>query len=227
MPTIKATQKSTREGVGIATNQTTTIQIETPAIEILVGGPYSENGEEHTYGHVALRVITSKDERIYDFGRYNGERGPYGQGRLRVWTKFAKYINSENATGRVTTGFLYRVPLAGADQVNGHFRNLTGDRPVLKAYGDYMKEYRLAVDYNALTNNCATTSMAGARVAITDLDFNVSKYNEGRGMSTTEKMAAHIAGWPSNIFMPADLQSMLQGNTKHKPDKTEQFGGHR
>lgn len=225
MPTINTTVKKAKDGVGIATAQVTTIEVQVPAIEILIGGPYTAGGEEHTYGHVALRVIMANNEHVYDFGRYNGERGPFGEGRLRVWTKFSKYITSENALKRVTTGFLYRVPLQAAEQVIAHFTSLIGSRPVLKAYGDYMKEYRLAADYHALSNNCATTSMAGARVAIKNLDFNVAKYNEGRGMSTTEKYAARVAGWPAIIFMPADLQRMLEENPNRKPDKTERFGG--
>jgi hypothetical protein len=225
MPTINSTTKDAKDGVGIKTKESTTIQIQSPSIQILIGGPYKIHGEEHTYGHVALHVITPNDEHVYDFGRYNGETGPYGQGRLRVWTKFSKYIFSESATGRTTTGFLYRISPAAADQVKSHFISLIGDRPVLKAYGDYMKEYRLAADYHALTNNCATTSMAGARVAIKDLDYNVSKYNEGRGMSFAEKTAAKVAGWPSFIFMPADLQKMLEENPSHRPNKIEQFSG--
>lgn len=169
MPTINATAKSTKDGLSIMTKQVTTIQVQSPTITILIGGPYRSHGEEHTYGHVALRVVTPSDEHVYDFGRYNGESGPYGQGRLRVWTRFAKYIASENATGRKTTGFTYSIPAVSAANVNAHFKSLIGNRPVLKAYGDYMKEYRLAEEYHALNNNCATTSMVGARVAIQDL----------------------------------------------------------
>jgi len=225
VPTINATSKSTKDGLSITTKQITTIELQSPTIEILVGGPYKSNGEEHTYGHVALRVITPANEFVYDFGRYNGESGPFGQGRLRVWTKFAKYIAGENATGRTTTGFLYKIPAASAASVNAHFTSLIGDRPVLKAYGDNMKEYRLAVDYHALNNNCTTTAMTGVRVAIRDLDFDVPTYNVGGGMSFVEKMGAKGAGWPSHIFMPADLQKMLENNPKHRPDKVEKFGG--
>jgi hypothetical protein len=224
MPTINATTKSAKDGLGIATKESTTIEIQTPALQILIGGPYKTNGEEHTYGHVALRVTTLSDEHVYDFGRYNGETGPFGQGRLRVWTKFLKYIASENATGRITTGFLYRISPFAANQVNSHFINLIGSRPALKAYGDHMKEYRLAADYHALTNNCATTSMAGVRVAIKDLDYNVTKYNEGTGMNFAERTAANVAGWPSFIFVPADLQMMLENNPHRRPEKIEKFG---
>jgi hypothetical protein len=225
VPTINTTINKAKDGVGVATAQVTTIEVQVPAIEILIGGPYTAGGEEHTYGHVALRVIMPSEERVYDFGRYNGEHGPFGEGRLRVWTKFSRYITSENSLKRVTTGFVYRVPPQAAEQVIAHFAALIGNRPVLKAYGDYMKEYRLAEDYHALKNNCATTSMDGVRVAIKNLDFNVAKYSEGRGMSGTEKFAARAAGWPSRIFMPADLQHMLEENPVRKPDKTERFGG--
>lgn len=227
MPTINTNPKDIRGGISIATKKVTTIQVRSPSIEILVGGPYRSHGEEHTYGHVALRVITSGTEFVYDFGRYNGESGPFGQGRLRVWTKFTKYIAGENSTGRTTTGFVYKISAASAADVNAHFTSLIGNRPVLKAYGDHMKEYRLAVDYHALNNNCTTTAMAGTRVAIRDLDFDVSTYNIGTGMSFAEKLGAKGAGWPPHIFMPADLQKMLENNPKHRPDKVEKYGGTR
>lgn len=225
MPIVDAPKKTEKSGVSIATRQTTTIQIQAPSLQILIGGAYTVNGTEHTYGHVALRVIGATEERVYDFGRYNGETGPYGQGRLRVWTKFSKYIAGENATGRATIGFLYRLPPTVAEQVNKHYSNMTLGRPVLKAYGDHMKEYRLGIDYHALENNCTTMAMSGARLALRDLDFNVSKNNEGRGMSFIERNAAKVAGWPSHIFMPADLQKMLEENTTLRPVKVERFGG--
>jgi hypothetical protein len=67
--------------------------------------------------------------------------------------------------------------------------------------------------------------MGGARIAIKDLDYNVSKYNKGQGMSATEQYATKIAGWPTAIFMPADLKQMLEENPVHRPDKVEKFGG--
>lgn len=196
VPTVEATTKSAKSGVGITTNTTTTIQIQTPAIQILIGVPYTTNGHEHPYCHVALRVLTATDERVYDFGRYNGETGHYGQGRLRVWTKFSKYIAGENATGQTTTGFLYRVTPAVADQVNAHYTDLIGNRSVLKAYGDHMKENRLAADYHALENNCTTTAMQGARTAFKTLDFDVRKQRRpwhefyGAGSSQGRRLAS-------------------------------------
>lgn len=225
MPTKNSTNNNSKSEVNISTQKTTTIELTRPGLEILVGGPYQSNGENHTYGHVALKVTTNKDEHVFDFGRYNGESGPYGQGRLRVWTKFSKYIAGENATTRITTGFFYFIGIDDANNINAHFKNLVGTRPVLKAYGDYMKEYRLANDYHALNNNCTTTAMTGARIAIKDLDHDVSKFNKGDGMSGTEQFAAKMAGWPNTIFMPADLRKMLETNSRHKADKISQYGG--
>lgn len=224
MPTVNTTTEKAKVGVGLATKQLTIIQIEPAYVELLIGGPYTSNGKEHTYGHVALRVSFQAEERIYDFGRYNGENGPYGQGRLRIWTKFSKYIAGENATGRLTTGFVYRVPLETIAQVNAHFNGLIAGQAVLKSFGDYMKEYRLSEDYHALNNNCTTVAMNAARIALKDIDGNVSKFNEGRGMSMAERAAAHMAGWPKYIFLPADLQAMLQENSKRRPERIERYG---
>ncbi len=191
----------------------------------MVGGPYTDvRGEEHTYGHAALRTISPTAEYVYDFGRYAGETGPTGQGRLRVWTSFSRYIASENSYGRITKGFFYSASDEEVARANNHFKGLIGDRPSLRGYGDYMNEYRLAQDYNALTNNCVTTALGGARKALSSIDFDVANHNQGRGLSFAERTAARLAGWPSHIFMPADLRAMLEANTAHPPQKTEEFG---
>ncbi|WP_197342657.1 hypothetical protein [Ralstonia solanacearum] len=62
-------------------------------IHILVGGPYKIDGEEHRYGHTALRVIRNGSDLTFDFGRYGrvtGDFGAEGEGILRVWSNFAK-----------------------------------------------------------------------------------------------------------------------------------------
>lgn len=225
MPTVNTTTEKAKAGVGVSTKELTVIQVDPASIEILIGGPYEMNGQKHPYGHVALRVLVQAVERVYDFGRYNGETGPYGQGRLRIWTKFSKYIAGENATGRSTTGFMYRAPVEAVERVNAYFNSLIAGKAVLKSYGDYMKEYRLSDDYHALNNNCTTVAIGGAHIALKDIFSNLSKFNEGRGMSMTERAAARLAGWPKNIFMPADLQAMLQENTKRQPERIERYGG--
>lgn len=42
----------------------------TAELHLLIGGPYAQNGEEHRYGHTALRVKTVGSDITYDFGRY-------------------------------------------------------------------------------------------------------------------------------------------------------------
>lgn len=225
MPAISTTAQKAKLGTGIVTNEATKIQIEAASIEILVGGPYTVEGEAHTYGHAALRVLVGAQEHLYDFGRYAGETGPFGEGRLRVWNSFAEYVKGEKITGRTTTGFWYRTSPEAAAKVINYFAGLTQGRPVVRARENFMKEYRLASDYHALYNNCATMTLAGARLAVKDIDYEVAKHNQGRGMSSTEKAGARLRGWPEYIFMPADLQAMLQANTKHPADNIEVLGG--
>ena len=71
----------------------------TAELQILVGGPYKSNGEEHRYGHTALRIKGQAIDWTYDFGRYGDVRGLFGEsgdGILRVWSDFATYIKGEN-----------------------------------------------------------------------------------------------------------------------------------
>ena len=42
----------------------------TAEMHILVGGPYTLNGEDHRYGHAAIRIKTLTADTTYDFGRY-------------------------------------------------------------------------------------------------------------------------------------------------------------
>lgn len=52
----------------------------TAEMHILVGGPYIDsNGEEHRYGHTALRIKTTVSDLTYDFGRYGRRSGTFGE----------------------------------------------------------------------------------------------------------------------------------------------------
>lgn len=204
------------------------ITVRAASLQVLIGGPYTDaRGEVHTYGHTALRVTTDDKDRIYDFGRYGGERGPTGQGRMRVWSDFNRYIASQNSYNRTTRGFHYGIPHIQAEQVNSHFEQLISGRPVIKTFGQHMTEYRLANDYHALTNNCVIVTMAGARLVIPNLEHDIASHNQGRGMSFTERTAARLAGWPAHIFMPEDLQAMLSANTAKPAEKIDTYGASR
>lgn len=86
MAKLERTPGKLKAGVSILTNQVTTLQVNAPAIEILIGGPYKvANGEQHNHGHAALRVITATEERVYDFGRYGAMKGLFGaEGEGRI-----------------------------------------------------------------------------------------------------------------------------------------------
>lgn len=220
MPTVSVTEKQARQGVTGKTGQLTTIQVTQPSIEILIGGPYSN----HTYGHAALRVVTLNEERLYDYGRYGetwGIFGSEGEGVLRVWNSARAYIASENSLGRVTTGCTYAISDEKAKAVKAHFdQKVAGKKPIEGTKS--MKSYRID-DYHAIGSNCATLTMGGAKVAIPDLDKNGSQFNKGRGLSTTEKLAARARGWPAQLFMPADIQALLDSDLAKKPTKVTTY----
>lgn len=222
---MDATKGQAGIGVAIKTGSNTTITVRSASIQLLIGGPYTDElNELHTYGHTALRVTTNEQEHVYDFGRYAGEQGPTGQGRLRTWTDFKSYIASQNSYKRVTTGFHYSISNQQAEHINNHFKSQIAGRSPIKKKGQHMTEHRLAADYHALTNNCVTISMAGAKLAIPNLEHDVASHNQGRGMSFTERTAARVAGWPGYIFMPEDLQAMLASNIVRPAEKVEKYG---
>jgi hypothetical protein len=200
----------------------------TATVTLLVGGPYQKHGKEMPYGHVAVRVLDGDSDKTYDFGRYGKTWGigdSKGEGMLRIWTDFGKYITGENSTGRTTKGYSFQVTPEDAKKVNQFFADkVSGILP--NQDRGYMKQYRLATDYDALGPNCATLSLDGARVAIPSIDASQSAFNKGRGLSFTEKTAATVAGWPDHIFMPQDLGAMLSNMTgDNKPISTATYGG--
>ncbi|MRX11267.1 hypothetical protein GJ697_25920 [Pseudoduganella sp. FT25W] len=229
MPKTEQTPQSLKEGINIPAEKHTTIQLMSPKIELLIGGPYKAPDGMHTYGHMALRVTTAKQEKIYDFGRYgrtNGEYSAEGEGILRVWSDFAAYIDGENATGRITKGFSYNVTEEQANKIFSHYESLTAGATKRRAAHPKEEEFKLPKNYHAITNNCVTMSLSGARLALPGLDANPGPYNEGRGMSEVEKIAARTSNfgfWPSHIFMPADVQLMLEKEKKYTPSKVQSY----
>ena len=190
-------------------------------VEILVGGPY----KDHPYGHAALHVMTPTSDRVYDYGRYGktwGVGNSSGEGIMQVWTDSKAYIAEENRLNRVTTGYSFPITEEQAKQINAYFdRQISGGcsscggaQPRTKT--PVMTSYRLPTDYYALGPNCTTTTLSAAQIALPDIAKNAENYNKGQGLSFSEKAAARVAGWPDHIFMPADLQSMMEGETAGK-----------
>jgi hypothetical protein len=221
MTTINVPEARAKQGVEISTNKLTTIQVPTASIELLVGGPYAE----HPYGHTALRVITKSGEHIYDYGRYArtwGVGNSEGDGVLNVWTNFDAYIAEENFLKRKTTGFLYDVQEEQALAINKFYDGKIGSKPA-KTSTKFKKSYVIE-DYYALGPNCTTLSVAAAKVAIPNIDDDWKKYQDGRGLSMVERGIVSARGWPSYLFMPADLLAMLTNSTTKKPKAVRSYG---
>lgn len=214
MNTVASTPERARAGVQVATSRKTTIEVRLASMEILVGGPYGD----HRYGHTALRVNTASTERIYDYGRYGQSFGPEGEGVLRIWKSFQAYIDDENALGRITTGYLFEIPEAKANEIIASFEKKIVGKPK-KLETRYYQSY--VIDrYYALGPNCTTVSVNGARLALPSIDVGWESYQKGRGLSFVEKQAVNVKGWPPYIFMPADLQELLDANRNPVKRKT-------
>lgn len=204
----------TKAGAGLATR-----------LEILIGGPY----EGRSYGHAALRVVTPGGERIHDFGRYGetfGEFGALGEGILRVWSSFIPYLWEESKTGRTIKGYVYSIGTHQAQSIHRYYARLVATAAPRDAIAAAMDEYKLPRNYHGVTNNCTTMTLAGASLALPQLLYRPGRYNVGRGLSTKEKTATRAANhgtWPREIFMPADVQRMLEANPYRAPDRIDTY----
>jgi hypothetical protein len=163
----------------------------------LVGSPYTLDGQVHPYGHAAIRVVTPTTDTTYDYGRYGKTWGPFsseGEGILRIWSNFAKYIKEENDLGRTTTGYRFSVTQQQAEAVSKHLSNMLGDIPtaIHVEESHSMRVYHIK-DYTALESNCTTLSVLAAEQAIPTLQSEASPFNTGRGLSNAEKAAAHVS----------------------------------
>jgi hypothetical protein len=224
------TPERLKTGIKVPAEKRTTIQLVSPTLELLIGGPYKATDGIHTYGHMAIRVSTTKEEKIYDFGRYGKTGGDFsaeGEGILRVWNNFNSYIAGENFYGRSTKGFSYSISVDQALKIFSYYESLTAVATKRRSKHPNAEEFKLTKDYHGITNNCATMSLAGARIALPGIDANSSVYNAGRGMSDLEKIAArgsNFGSWPPQIFMPADVQVMLETEKKYVTKKIEIYG---
>jgi hypothetical protein len=140
----------------------------TAELHLLIGGPYTLNGEEHRYGHTALRVKTTSADKTYDFGRYGRITGTFndsGEGILRVWSEFSSYIRAENLLKRQTTIFTYVVFDSQAEAVTAEFARMikTGKPRTELELGRSIKVFQLLRPYTALGNNCTTLSVDGIK----------------------------------------------------------------
>lgn len=229
----------TKRKISVATNekpQSVVDSVLRPSAEmhILIGGPYTLNGEEHRYGHTALRVKTTVKDFTYDFGRYGrttGDLGAEGEGILRVWSSFAQYIAIENALGRVTTDFVYAVFDHQAEAVYQHYNEIilgSKPRPDLERGRRALKVHQLPTNYHALSYNCTTLSLDGANAAYRNFEIGGAAFIRPESVLTfTERIAMKTVGGgtPNRLFLPANLQEYLSTSPAVKVNKIERHGG--
>lgn len=203
-------------------------------LQLLIGGPYTQDGEEHRYGHTALRVKTARNDVTYDFGRYGEITGTFhdgGEGILRVWTNFNSYIRGENMLKRVTTAFVYSVFAEQANAVTDEaalMMRAGKPRPDLERGRDGLKVYRLNTPYVALSNNCTTLSMDLIKRGIPHIDKGSQKFiKPDLVMSWSERAAMNSVGGgtPGRIFLPANLREFLSTKPSIKVDRIDTYGG--
>lgn len=190
-------------------------------MQILIGSRYITDNEEKNYGHSALRVfIKGKIDIIYDFGRYgraDGEKKITGEGILRIWRNSSiKYFNNEKKYGtklkRTTSGYTYRITNNECKDIINFFERL--DKKKIRSHPQKYDEYKLASNYHAITFNCTTLTLEGARKAKEEIIYNPSQFIRYIGLSPREQLGASLYFLfnPDIIFMPEDLRSMLKGN---------------
>jgi hypothetical protein len=202
----------------------------TSELQILVGGPYTDpSGEEHKFGHVALRIRSPKFGATYDFGRYGKITGAFGQsgeGILRVWYEFQPYINGEIALNRKTTGFVYPVFDHEADAAFNYFNNLIEAGTMIKGKSSSVKTtYKLAFGYYATGPNCTTMSMDGAKKALPKIEIGAEKFNKPeKVLGFGERTALGASGGATRLFLPANLLDFLQHGCLIKADRTDIHG---
>jgi hypothetical protein len=201
----------------------------TAEMHILVGGPYTDpSGEEHRYGHTALRIKTSTADLTYDFGRYGRITGAFsesGDGILRVWSDFQPYINGEIALKRKTTGFVYAIFDYQAKAANDYFASLAASGTEQTKNSTTKRVYKLASDYRALGPNCTTMSLDGAKRALSDIDHGSEKYNKPDAVLTfMERTALAAKGGASRLFLPANLLTFLSAGAPEKPLRVDTYG---
>ncbi|TWD51581.1 hypothetical protein [Pseudomonas sp. SJZ131] len=205
------------------TTKTNQVVVSGSYMEILIGGPYARDKEEHLFGHAALHVFVGGNDFIYDFGRYGRTWGNFdseGEGVLNVWTSFKTYISGENSLGRVTTGFVYNLDKAKAQAIVAYFDGVIAQKKEIRKKTAAVTRYVLLGDYHPTVNNCTTVTIDGAKISGKPIVQNPSEYSEMRGLSWVERQAARTQkSTQDGIFMPADLQAMLEGNTEARYDK--------
>lgn len=135
-------------------------------VEIVIGKPYTKNGKEHPYGHMAIRVYGDGYDYVFDFGRYGKTWGiGKGEGILNVYTEGGKYLSSEQKF-RESVGFNLKTTSEEDKTVIDYYLNLAKEGGKSETTGGEVPggggtSYKLDEDYSVFSNNCVTKSGEG------------------------------------------------------------------
>jgi len=166
------------------------IDIQGDSVQLIIGRPYSKNGVDHPYGHVALRVFNAAEgyDKVYDFGRY-GEvswTGKTGDGILNVYNSSKAYLKSEQ-TMRNSVGYTKPTTTEEDKAIMGGFDKLAKEGTVYNGGavpGGGGTAYKLKEDYDVFSNNCCTKSTAGMKTI--GLDWLGDEYDPRDAYTTME-----------------------------------------
>ena len=148
------------------------VDVKGDSVELIIGKPYTDaNGEEHPYGHAALRVFNAAEgyDMVYDFGRYGATHGLFsseGEGILNVYSSSKSYLADEQKF-RSSTGYMQPTTADQDKQVMSFFQQKIdgGEKYKTGAVpGGGGTAFKLQEDYHYNNNNCMTLSCAGLNV---------------------------------------------------------------
>jgi len=134
-------------------------------VELVIGKPYTKNGKEHPYGHVAIRVHGKGYNYVFDLGRYGKTwtLGAKGDGIMNVYKDGSKYLKNEQKF-RNSVGFNITTTSEEDQKVIDYYMNLAKEGEVYKTGtvpGGGGTAYKLKDDYSVFNNNCTTKSADG------------------------------------------------------------------
>ena len=203
-------------------------------ISLLIGSSYGDGEHESPYGHTAVAIFTENKDVpviVYDFGRYgktyseelglgitlNGASSPRGEGILRLWWSFSRYIQGENACGygtsktRTTYEYIYYVQPQSVLNIMNFFKKLT-DQGIRLNTSDIRTTYKLVDPYFALGPNSTTLSLNAMNVGLRNFTKNSSKYIDstkvlGRMLSTAMKAKYQE---PNYLYLLDNLKDYLE-----------------
>ena len=189
-------------------------------VEFLIG---DRTEETRKWGHVSLRVVTGKQDIIFDFGRYGrmwGKRdASEGEPILRVWKKgkYSTYRNLHLKDGGTTKRYQFTSNPQRSARILDYFAAMTKGAPLQlsnSSFDAYIANYKT---FHAVDVNCATVSIDAFEKGFPEYRLHQPSYSVGRDLGFLLKGAAQANGqydaqemnWP-RIWWPLALMALLE-----------------